>query len=72
MEAENNSKKPIEFALSDEHRKALETISGKDRRVRLSGRVENGKFVADFVACNSAFVACNSAFAACNSPFQQS
>src|SRR6266545_4449580 len=50
--------KPIAFTLSDDHRQAIESLAG-GRRVRLSGRVEGGKVVVDFVACNSPFIACN-------------
>ena len=60
--------KPIAFTLSDDHRQAIESLAG-GRRVRLSGRVEGGKVVVDFVACNSPFVACNAAFTACNAAF---
>ena len=58
----------ISFDLKDDHRRAIETLAG-GRRVRLSGRVQGGKVLVDFVACNAAFVACNSAFNACNSAF---
>jgi len=75
--ADPKNPRPITFDLSDEHRKAIETIAG-GRQVRLSGRVINGKMRVDFVACNAAFVACNAAFnpcnaafTACNSPFDQ-
>lgn len=59
---------PISFKLADEHRRALEALAG-GRKVRLSGRVANGEFLVDFVACNAPFVACNAPFTACNSPF---
>ena len=63
-----DSKKALGFELSPSQLKALSEISG-GRQVRLSGRVVGGRFVSDFVACNSPFVACNSPFTACNSPF---
>ena len=62
------SKAGISFDLSDEERRAIETLAG-NRQVRLSGRVVNGKLRVDFVACNAAFVACNAAFNACNAAF---
>lgn len=62
------SKTGISFDLSDEERRAIETLAG-NRQVRLSGRVVNGKLRVDFVACNAAFVACNAAFNACNAAF---
>jgi hypothetical protein len=60
--------KPISFELSDDHRRAIEALAG-GRKVRLSGRVEGGRVVVDFVACNSPFIACNAAFTACNAAF---
>ena len=63
-----DAKKPLGFELSREQDAALREISG-GRQVRLSGKVSGGKFVVDFVACNSPFVACNSPFTACNAPF---
>ena len=60
--------KPISFVLSNDHKEAIESLAG-GRKVRLSGRVEGGKVVVDFVACNAAFIACNAAFNACNSAF---
>jgi hypothetical protein len=62
------SKTGISFDLSDEERRAIETLAG-NRQVRLSGRVVNGTLRVDFVACNAAFVACNAAFNACNAAF---
>jgi hypothetical protein len=59
---------PIAFDLDPEHAKALRTIAG-NRQVRLSGVVQGGKLVVNFVACNSPFVACNSPFTACNAAF---
>jgi hypothetical protein len=60
--------KAISFDLSDEHRRAIESLGG-GRKVRLSGRVQGGKVIIDFVACNAAFIACNAAFTACNAAF---
>ena len=60
--------KPITFDLSSPHRQAIESLAG-GRKVRVSGRVQGGKVVIDFVACNSPFVACNAAFTACNAAF---
>ncbi len=62
------SKTGITFDLSDDERRAIETLAG-NRQVRLSGRVVNGKLRVDFVACNAAFIACNAAFNACNAAF---
>jgi hypothetical protein len=59
---------PISFDLNPEHARALETLAG-NRRVRLSGVVQGGKLIVNFIACNSPFLACNAAFTACNSPF---
>lgn len=59
---------PISFELNPEHARALQSLSG-NRGVRLSGIVQGGKLVVNFIACNAAFVACNIAFSACNSPF---
>jgi len=59
---------PISFDLSPEQTKALQTLAGS-RRVRLSGVVQGGKLIVNFIACNAAFVACNAAFSACNAPF---
>jgi hypothetical protein len=66
--AKGKSNKPITFELSEEHRSAIQALAG-GRRVRLSGRVEQGRLVVDFVACNSPFLACNAAFTACNAAF---
>ncbi|WP_445270348.1 hypothetical protein [Streptomyces sp. DSM 41634] len=52
---------PIEFELSPEQKKAIQTLAGT-RQVRLSGRVVKDKLRVDFVACNAAFMACNAAF----------
>ena len=60
---------PISFDIDPEYAKALQAIAG-NRKVRLSGVVEGGKLVINFVACNAAFVACNAAFTACNAPFK--
>lgn len=68
--AEQGKKRPISFDLSAEHRQAIESLSG-GRKVRLSGRVVEGKMVVDFVACNAAFIACNAAFTACNAAFSK-
>lgn len=65
---DKNEAGPINFDLSPEHAKALQTLAG-NRRVRLSGVVQGGKLVVNFIACNAAFVACNAAFSACNAPF---
>ena len=62
--------RPISFDLSEEHRKALETVAG-GRKVQFSGSVVSGKFVVNFVACNAPFLACNAAFTACNAPFSK-
>ncbi|VBM56244.1 Uncharacterised protein [Burkholderia pseudomallei] len=59
---------PISFDLDPEHAKALQALAG-NRRVRLSGVVQGGKLVVNFIACNAAFVACNAAFTACNAAF---
>lgn len=68
--ADKSKVEPITFELSDNHRRAIETIGG-GRQVRLSGRVINGKLRVDFVACNAAFMACNAAFNACNAAFNE-
>lgn len=68
--ADKPKSEPITFELSDNHRRAIETIAG-GRQVRLSGRVVNGKLRVDFVACNAAFMACNAAFNACNAAFNE-
>jgi hypothetical protein len=60
----------INFDLDKAHADALQAIAGK-RSVRLSGRVEKGKLVVDFVACNAPFLACNAAFTAVNAPFKK-
>ncbi len=60
----------ILFELSDEHQRAISALAGR-RDVRLSGRVEDGQLVVDFVACNSPFLACNAAFRAVNAPFEK-
>lgn len=60
----------ISFDLDEEHAGALRALSG-GRTVRLSGRVEKGKLVVDFVACNAPFLACNAAFQAVNAPFKK-
>jgi len=60
--------KPISFDIDPVHAKALETLAG-GRQVRLSGVVQGGKLVVNFVACNAAFMACNAAFRACNAAF---
>jgi len=59
---------PLSFDLDFEKTKALQALAG-NRRVRLSGVVQGGKLVINFIACNAAFIACNSAFTACNSAF---
>jgi len=59
---------PISFDLHPEHQKALETLAGR-RKVRLSGTVQGGKVLVNFIACNAAFSACNAAFTACNAAF---
>ena len=59
---------PIAFDLEPEHAKALQVLAGK-RRVRLSGVVQGGKLVVNFIACNAPFLACNAPFTACNAPF---
>lgn len=58
----------MQFTLSDQQSRALRELAG-DAGVRLSGRVSGGRFVIDFVACNSPFLACNAPFTACNAPF---
>ena len=60
--------KPISFDIDPAHAKALETLAG-GRQVRLSGVVQGGKLLVNFVACNAAFIACNAAFRACNAAF---
>jgi hypothetical protein len=60
--------KPISFDIDPAHAKALEALAG-GRQVRLSGVVQGGKLVVNFVACNAAFIACNAAFRACNAAF---
>jgi hypothetical protein len=60
----------IMFELSDDHKQALQALAGQ-REVRLSGRLEEGTLVIDFVACNSPFLACNAAFRAANAPFER-
>lgn len=67
----NKSKElgPISFDLDPEHAKALQTIAG-NRQVRLSGVVQDGRLVVNFIACNAAFIACNAPFTACNAPFK--
>jgi hypothetical protein len=60
--------KPISFDIDSAHAKALETLAG-GRQVRLSGIVQNGKLVVNFIACNAAFIACNTAFRPCNAAF---
>jgi hypothetical protein len=66
----SNPKGPISFNLSPDIQKALETLAG-GRRVCLSGTVEGGKLIINFVACNAPFLACNAPFTACNAPFSQ-
>jgi len=68
MASKGEGDNPISFDLSEEHLRAIKSLAGK-RKVRLSGHVEKGKLVVDFVACNAAFVACNLAFNACNTAF---
>ena len=63
-----DAKKPLGFDLTREQTQALGGIAG-GRQVRLSGKVVNGRFQVDFVACNAPFVACNAPFTACNAPF---
>lgn len=58
----------LSFELSAKHASALQDIAGK-RQIRLAGKVVDGKFSVDFIACNAPFIACNSPFTACNSPF---
>lgn len=60
--------KPISFNIDPVHAQALEALAG-GRQVRLSGVVQSGKLVVNFVACNAAFMACNAAFRACNAAF---
>lgn len=61
-----SKKEPIGLELSEETRKAIETLSG-GRGVRLSGRVVGGRLMVDFVACNAPFTApTDQAFTACN------
>jgi len=64
----DKKKGPISFDLDPEHAKALQSLAG-GRRVRLSGTVQGGKFVVNFIACNAPFLACNAPFTACNAPF---
>ena len=64
----NKDTAPLSFDLDPEKAKALQTLAG-NRRVRLSGIVQGGKLVINFIACNAAFVACNAAFTACNAAF---
>jgi hypothetical protein len=64
----NKNPGPISFDLHPEHQKAIEILAG-DRKVRLSGTVQGGKVVVNFIACNMAFTACNMAFNACNQAF---
>jgi hypothetical protein len=63
-----NQSHPISFDLPPEQAQALQTLAGK-RQVRLSGIVQNGKLLVNFIACNAPFVACNAPFTACNAPF---
>jgi hypothetical protein len=59
---------PLTFDLDPSQAKALKSLAG-NRRVRLSGTVQGGKLVINFVACNAPFLACNAPFTACNAPF---
>ena len=58
----------LTFDLEPSQAKALKSLAG-NRRVRLSGTVQGGKLVINFVACNAPFLACNAPFTACNAPF---
>jgi hypothetical protein len=52
---------PLSFELTEEHRKAIETLAA-GRTIRVAGRVAGGRVLVDFIACNSPFTACNAPF----------
>ena len=60
----------IQFELTDEHRNAIKQLAG-ERGARLAGKVEDGRLVIDFLACNAPFLACNASFVAVNAPFKK-
>ena len=77
--SQKNEDTAIRFELSDEQRRAIETLAGK-RGVRVAGFVDGGQVKIDFIAINAGVVGMSATpfndpgmapFIACNGPMPE-